>query len=174
MDTPTHVTCLNRAMVTFRLADVVPSILRAKARSLPRNSVNMWEEVPGVRRSGGCVNMTQYARPESIVETQWMEEHLNDDGIRIVEADVDIGAYVGGHVPGAVQRDRMSHLNPTIQRDILDIEQMQRLVGESGIGPDTRMILYGDFTNRFTSYAFWQMKIYGHEHVSVLNGGREK
>ena len=114
------------------------------------------------------------AHPESILETGWVAEHLNDDNIRLVEVDVDLGAYAQGHVPGAVEWDWTSHLNDPVRRDILSKEQMQRLLGESGIVRSTNVVLYGDNNNWFATYAFWQMKLYGHRRVKLMNGGRQK
>ena len=116
----------------------------------------------------------QVAHPESLVETGWVAEHLNDDSIRLVEVDVDLSSYAEAHIPGAIQWDWMSHLNTTIQRDILSKEEMSQLLGECGIGRDTHVVLYGDNNNWFAAYAFWQMKLYGHDNVAMMNGGRLK
>ncbi len=117
---------------------------------------------------------TQAAHPESIVETEWVAQHLGDPKIRLVEVDVDLGAYVEGHIPGAAQWDWTSHLHEPVQRSILSKEQMQRLLEESGITRSMDVILYGDTNNWFAAYAFWQMKLYGHARVRLLNGGRQK
>jgi thiosulfate/3-mercaptopyruvate sulfurtransferase len=114
------------------------------------------------------------AHPESIVETEWVAEHLGDDSLRLVEVDVDLEAYAQGHLSGAVQWDWTSHLNDTVRRDVLDKAQMQRLLGESGIVRSTTVVLYGDNNNWFAAYAFWQMKMFGHRRVKVMNGGRQK
>ena len=118
--------------------------------------------------------MPAVAHPESIVETEWVAEHLGDDNLRLVEVDVDLEAYAQGHIPGAIQWDWMSHLNDAVTRDILSKEQMQRLLGESGIVRPTNVVLYGDNNNWFAAYAFWQMKLYGHKRVRIMNGGRQK
>ncbi|MEE9215815.1 MAG: sulfurtransferase [Anaerolineales bacterium] len=118
--------------------------------------------------------LTEAARPESIVETEWVARHLDDSAIRLVEVDVDLGAYVEGHIPGAAQWDWTSHLNEPVQRNILSKDQMDRLLGESGITRDTELILYGDTNNWFAAYAFWQMKLYGHSRVKLMDGGRQK
>ena len=114
------------------------------------------------------------AHPESIVETDWVAEHLDDDNVRLVEVDVDINAYAEGHIPGAIPLDWTAQLNDTISRDILSKEQMQRLLGESGVVRSTNVVLYGDNNNWFATYAFWQMKLYGHRRVKIMNGGRKK
>ena len=118
--------------------------------------------------------MPAVAHPESIVETEWVAEHLGDDNLRLVEVDVDLEAYAQGHIPGAIQWDWTSHLNDAVTRDILSKEQMQRLLGESGIVRTTNVVLYGDNNNWFAAYAFWQMKLYGHRRVRIMNGGRQK
>ena len=114
------------------------------------------------------------AHPESIVETDWAQEHLKDDKLRVVEVDVDTSAYEQGHLPGAVGWNWTTQLNDTVRRNILDKGQMQRLLGESGIGRNTTVVLYGDSNNWFATYAFWQMKMFGHRRLKIMNGGRQK
>ena len=114
------------------------------------------------------------AHPESIVETEWVAEHLNDVNLAIVEVDVDTSAYEQGHIPGAVGWDWYSQLNDTVSRDILSREQLQKLLGESGIAKSTTVVLYGDNNNWFATYAFWQLRMYGHRRLKVMNGGRQK
>ena len=114
------------------------------------------------------------AHPESLVETEWVAEHLDDPTVRLVEVDVDLEAYAEGHISEAVCWDWTSQLNAPVQRDILDREHVQRLLGESGIARSTNVVLYGDRENWFATYAFWQMKLYGHRRVKVMNGGRKK
>ena len=114
------------------------------------------------------------AHPESIVETDWVAEHVNDENVRLVEVDVDTAAYEQGHIPGAVGWNWTSQLNDTLRRDLLDKSQIQRLLGESGIGRNTIVVLYGDNNNWFATYAFWQMRMYGHRRLKMMNGGRKK
>ncbi len=114
------------------------------------------------------------AHPESIVETDWVAEHLGDEGVAVVEVDVDTAAYEQGHIPGAVGWNWTSQLNDTVTRDILSREQMQRLLGASGITKGTTVVLYGDNNNWFATYAFWQLKLYGHRRTKIMNGGRLK
>jgi len=114
------------------------------------------------------------AHPESIVETDWVAEHLNDENVRLVEVDVDTAAYEQGHIAGAVGWDWTNQLNDTLRRDLLDKAQIQRLLGESGIGRNTTVVLYGDNNNWFATYAFWQMRMYGHRRLKMMNGGRKK
>ena len=117
---------------------------------------------------------SQAAHPESIVETDWAARHAGDDNVVLVEVDVDTAAYEQGHIPGAVGWNWTTQLNDTVTRDILSKEQMECLLGESGITPETTVILYGDNNNWFATYAFWQLKIYGHRDARVMNGGRIK
>ena len=114
------------------------------------------------------------AHPESIVETDWVSDHLRDDNLRLVEVDVDTNAYDQGHIEGAVGWNWTTQLNDTVRRDILSKEQMQRLLGESGVGRNTTVVFYGDNNNWFATYAFWQLKMIGHRRASIMNGGRQK
>ncbi len=114
------------------------------------------------------------AHPESIVETDWVSDHLGDDNLRLVEVDVDTNAYEQGHIEGAVGWNWTTQLNDTLRRDILSKEQMQRLLGESGIGRNTTVVFYGDNNNWFATYAFWQLKMVGHRRAKIMNGGRQK
>ena len=114
------------------------------------------------------------AHPESIVETDWVAEHLGDNNLKLVEVDVDTSAYEQGHIEGAVGWNWTTQLNDTLRRDILSKEQMQRLLGESGIGRNSVVVLYGDNNNWFATYAFWQLKMIGHRRVKMMNCGRQK
>ena len=114
------------------------------------------------------------AHPESIVETDWVADHLDDSDLALVEVDVDTNAYDQGHIPGAVGWNWTTQLNDTLRRDILSKEQMQRLLGESGISRRSTVVLYGDNNNWFATYAFWQLKGFGHRRAKIMNGGRQK
>ena len=114
------------------------------------------------------------AHPESIVETDWVDEHLGDSNLALVEVDVDTAAYDDGHIPGATGWNWTTQLNDTLRRDILDRIQMQKLLGESGIGRNDTIVLYGDNNNWFATYAFWQLKMIGHRRLKLMNGGRQK
>ena len=118
--------------------------------------------------------MAQYAHPESIVSTEWVAEHGSDAGVRLVEVDVDTSAYDQGHIEGAVGWDWTDQLQDTLSRDIISKSDMEELLGGSGIGNDTTVILYGDNNNWFAAWAFWQMRLYGHESVKLMDGGRAK
>lgn len=118
--------------------------------------------------------MADYVHPEMLVSTQWVEEHQNDPNIRIVEVDVDTKAYDEGHVSGAVAWAWDTQLCDTHLRDIIPKESFEKLLGESGIDNNTPVILYGDNNNWFAAWALWQLKIYGHEDVLLMDGGRKK
>ena len=118
--------------------------------------------------------MAEYAHPESLVSTEWVAEHGSDAGVRLVEVDVDTSAYDQGHIEGAVGWDWTDQLQDTLSRDIISKSDMEELLGGSGIGNDTTVILYGDNNNWFAAWAFWQMRLYGHESVKLMDGGRAK
>lgn len=118
--------------------------------------------------------MTNYAYPEVLVKTDWVAQHHKDPNVRIVEVDVDTSAYAEGHVPGAVAWAWNTQLSDPIQRDILSTEDFEKLMADSGISNDTTVILYGDNNNWFAAWAFWQMKIYRHREVGIMDGGRKK
>src|SRR6266581_3958557 len=117
---------------------------------------------------------TQYAKPEALVSTEYVEKHANDPGVRVVEVDVDTTAYDQGHIPGAVGWNWTTQLCDTLTRDIAPKRELEQLLGNSGIGNDTTVILYGDNNNWFAAWAFWQLKMYGHRDVRLMNGGRKK
>ena len=118
--------------------------------------------------------MSNYAHPEVLVTTDWVDQHGGDDGVCVVEVDVDTGSYDEGHVPGAIGWAWDSQLCDTVVRDILPKDRFESLLGESGINRDTTVVLYGDNNNWFAAWAFWQLKIYGHPEVRLMNGGRVK
>jgi thiosulfate/3-mercaptopyruvate sulfurtransferase len=118
--------------------------------------------------------MGNYAHPETLVTTDWVAQHANDANVRIAEVDVDTKAYDEGHVPGALGWAWNSQLCDTVRRDILSQGQFEELMAASGISPDTTVIIYGDNNNWFAAWALWQMKVYGHKDVRLMNGGRKK
>jgi thiosulfate/3-mercaptopyruvate sulfurtransferase len=118
--------------------------------------------------------MAQYAHPEMLVDTAWVSEHGKDAGIRLVEVDVDTAAYDQGHISGAIAWNWTTQLCDTVQRDIIPKDAFEKLMADSGVGNDTTVILYGDNNNWFAAWALWQMKIYGHKDVRLMNGGRKK
>jgi thiosulfate/3-mercaptopyruvate sulfurtransferase len=118
--------------------------------------------------------MSGYAHPEVLVDTAWVEDHHDDDGVRIVEVDEDVLLYVQGHVPGAVQLDWHTELQRPDVRDFIDGEAFARLMEEKGISNDTTVVLYGDKSNWWAAYAFWFLKYNGHADVRLMDGGRQK
>src|SRR6202049_4376266 len=118
--------------------------------------------------------MAQYAHPEVLVTTAWVAEHGKNNNVRVVEVDVDTKAYDEGHIPGAIAWAWNTQLCDTTIRDILSKMQFQKLMTDSGIRKDTAVIIYGDSNNWFAAWALWQMKVYGHPDVRIMNGGRKK
>ena len=118
--------------------------------------------------------MAEYANPNSLVSTDWAAEHGSEANVQLVEVDVDTAAYDQGHIAGAVGWNWQSQLQTTLQRDVISKEGLEQLLGGSGISNDTTIILYGDNNNWFAAWAFWQLKMYGHQDVKLMNGGRVK
>jgi thiosulfate/3-mercaptopyruvate sulfurtransferase len=116
--------------------------------------------------------MSGYAHTDVLVSTQWVADHGADPGVRLVEIDVDTTIYEQGHIPGALGWSWTTQLCDTVRRDIIPQSDFEKLMGESGISNDTTVVLYGDNNNWFAAWAFWQMKVYGHEDVRLMNGGR--
>ncbi|HET7095450.1 MAG TPA: rhodanese-like domain-containing protein, partial [Thermomicrobiales bacterium] len=115
-----------------------------------------------------------YARPDALVSTAWVADHGGDAGVRLVEVDVDTSAYDAGHIAGAVGWHWQNDLQRRPMRDIPTREEWEALLSRSGIGNDTKVILYGDNNNWFAAFAYWLFKLYGHDDVSLMNGGRKK
>src|SRR6478752_6106254 len=109
-----------------------------------------------------------------LVTTDWVAQHATDAGVRVVEVDVDTAAYDQGHVPGAAGWNWTTDLCDTLTRDIVPKAKLEALLETSGIDNETTLVLYGDNNNWFAAWAFWQLKIYGHADVRLLNGGRKK
>src|SRR4051794_40674464 len=112
--------------------------------------------------------------PNVLVTTEWVAQHATDAGVRIVEVDVDTTAYDQGHVPGAAGWNWTTELCDTLVRDIAPKDKIEGLLGASGIDNRTTIVLYGDNNNWFAAWAFWQLKIYGHRDVRIMDGGRKK
>jgi thiosulfate/3-mercaptopyruvate sulfurtransferase len=111
---------------------------------------------------------------DKLVSVDWVEQHKNDPNVRLVEVDVDTEAYAGGHIEGAVGWNWTSQLQDQVRRDIISKQDLEQLLGQSGIGNDTHVVLYGDNNNWFAAYALWLLELYGHENVSLMDGGRVK
>jgi thiosulfate/3-mercaptopyruvate sulfurtransferase len=114
-----------------------------------------------------------YAKPV-LVTTDWLAEHLGDEGLVVAEVDENPDLYDEGHVPGAIKLHWREDLQDPVERDLVEREAFERLMGERGISNDTALVLYGDKNNWFAAYAYWYLKIYGHEDVRILDGGRQK
>jgi len=120
--------------------------------------------------------MGDYAHPEMLVSTDWVAEHGQDEGVRLLEVDVDTEAYDEGHIEGAVGLNWTSQLCDQVRRDVLTKAQFEELCRNAGIGNDTTVVFYGDNNNWFACYALWQFRYYGHDEdkLKVMNGGRAK
>ena len=114
-----------------------------------------------------------YAKPV-LVATDWLAEHLNDPNVVVAEVDENPDLYDDGHIPGAVKLHWRDDLQDPVERDLVEKDAFEHLMGSRGIGNDTTLILYGDKNNWFAAYAYWYLKIYGHEDVRILDGGRQK
>jgi thiosulfate/3-mercaptopyruvate sulfurtransferase len=117
--------------------------------------------------------MSDYAK-DVLVETDWVAEHLDDDGIRIVEVDENPALYADAHIPGAIGFDWKQDLQDQVRRDFLDAEAFGALMGSRGISNDHTVVLYGDRNNWFAAYTYWYFRYYGHDAVKLMNGPREK
>ena len=114
-----------------------------------------------------------YAHPEVLVSADWVQEHLTDPKVRIVESDEDVLLYEMGHVPGAVKIDWQGDLQDQLIRDYIDAEKFAAICERSGIADDTTVVFYGDKSNWWACYAFWAFKLFGHEDCRVMDGGRK-
>jgi thiosulfate/3-mercaptopyruvate sulfurtransferase len=115
-----------------------------------------------------------YAHPEVLVSTDWVEQHLNDPGVRLIESNEDTLLYASGHIPGAVHVDWTSDLNDQIRRDYITREGFERLMSKIGASKDTTVVFYGDKNNWWACYAFWVFQLFGHTNARVMDGGRVK
>jgi thiosulfate/3-mercaptopyruvate sulfurtransferase len=115
-----------------------------------------------------------YANPDSLVETDWLEEHVDDPGIRLIEVDEDTTAYDKGHIRGAVAWNWSTDLHTRVGRDYISQDELSDLLSRSGVGADTTVVLYGGNNNWFAAYAYWLLKLRGFDNVKLLNGGRKK
>lgn len=115
-----------------------------------------------------------YAHPEMLVSTDWVEQHLNDPNVRIIESNEDPLVYPSGHIPGAVEIDWTRDLNDQVRRDYLDKDGFEALARRFGITNDTTLVFYGDKNNWWACYAMWVFQLFGHSKVKVMDGGRLK
>jgi thiosulfate/3-mercaptopyruvate sulfurtransferase len=117
--------------------------------------------------------VADYAK-DVLVDTQWVEDHLSDDSIRVVEVDENPALYAEAHIPGAIGFDWKKDLQDQVKRDFLAPAEFGELFGHRGISNDHTVVLYGDRNNWFAAYTYWYLKYYGHDNVKLMNGPREK
>ncbi|MCU1583540.1 MAG: thiosulfate sulfurtransferase [Microbacteriaceae bacterium] len=117
---------------------------------------------------------SEYAHPERLVSTEWLQSRLDAPGLVVVESDEDVLLYETGHIPGAVKIDWHTDLNDPVERDYIDGARFASLLGSKGISRDTTVVIYGDKSNWWAAYALWVFTLFGHEDVRLLDGGRAK
>jgi len=115
-----------------------------------------------------------YAHPEALVTTQWVADHISDPSVRILESNEDVLLYDTGHISGALKLDWHADLNDALRRDYLEPQQFADLVGRLGITPETTVVFYGDKNNWWATYALWVFRLFGHDKVRIMDGGRKK
>lgn len=115
-----------------------------------------------------------YVHPEVLVSTDWVAEHLDDRGVRLIESNEDPLVYPSGHLPGAVEIDWARDLNDPLRRDYLDRSGFEALMRRNGISRETTLVLYGDRNNWWSCYAFWIFQLFGHSRAKIMDGGRLK
>lgn len=116
----------------------------------------------------------EYSDPSVLVSTQWLAENLGKADFVLVESDEDVLLYETGHIPTAIKIDWHTDLNDPVTRDYVSDEQFAKLLSSKGISRDTTVIIYGDKSNWWASYALWVFKLFGHKDVRLLDGGRDK
>src|SRR5262245_8852592 len=114
------------------------------------------------------------SRSDVLVDADWVENHLDDPDVVLVEVDEDTAAYDKGHIRNAIKLDWKKDLQDPVRRDFVDRHGFEQLMSERGIGNDDTVILYGGNNNWFAAYAYWYFKLYGHDNVKLLDGGRKK
>jgi thiosulfate/3-mercaptopyruvate sulfurtransferase len=114
------------------------------------------------------------SREDVLVTADWAEENLGTAGVVFVEVDEDTSAYDDGHIPGAVRIDWRTELQDPVRRDFVDRAGFEKLLSAKGIGNSDKVVLYGGNNNWFAAYAYWYFKLYGHDAVQLLDGGRKK
>src|SRR5881397_464039 len=113
-------------------------------------------------------------RENSLVSAQWVEEHLDDPKVVLIEVDEDTTAYDKGHIRGAIKLDWTTDLQDQVRRDFVNKAQFEALLSGRGVANDQTVVLYGGNNNWFAAYAYWYFKLYGHQDVKLLDGGRKK
>ena len=114
------------------------------------------------------------SRSDVLVSTDWAQSNLDAESVVFVEVDEDTSAYDTGHIPGAIKLDWKTDLQDPIKRDFVDAQQFSKLLSERGIANDDTVVLYGGNNNWFAAYAYWYFKLYGHDKIKLLDGGRKK
>jgi thiosulfate/3-mercaptopyruvate sulfurtransferase len=120
------------------------------------------------------MSQKDYAHPETLVSTEWVAEHLHDPSVRIIESNEDVLLYETGHLPGAVHIDWRADLQDQTVRDYITPAEFAAVCSKNGIGPDTTCVFYGDKSNWWACYALWVFRLFGHQNVKIMNGGRDK
>ena len=115
-----------------------------------------------------------YTHPEVLVSTDWVEQHVNDPSVRLIESNEDTLLYAAGHIPGAVHVDWTSDLNDQLRRDYITREGFEQLMSRIGATKETTVVFYGDKNNWWACYAFWVFQLFGHTNARVMDGGRVK
>jgi len=118
--------------------------------------------------------MAGYSNPDVLVGTDWLEQHLDDPKVRIIEVDEDTTAYEKGHIPGALAWNWNTDLHATVGRDYVDQTGLSDLLRKAGVGADTTVVVYGGNNNWFAAYAYWLLRYLGFGNVKLLDGGRKK
>lgn len=121
-----------------------------------------------------AAKFAEYAHPERLVSTEWLQQNLGTPGLVVVESDEDVLLYETGHIPGAVKIDWHTDLNDPVVRDYITGEEFAALLGSKGIARDSTVVIYGDKSNWWAAYALWVFTLFGHEDVRLLDGGRAK
>src|SRR6187399_444514 len=114
------------------------------------------------------------SRESALVNAEWVEEHLDDPKVVLVEVDEDTAAYDKGHIKGAIKLDWTTDLQDQVRRDFVSKARFEALLSSRGVANDDTVVLYGGNNNWFAAYAYWYFKLYGHQDVKLLDGGRKK
>src|SRR3954470_15583690 len=114
------------------------------------------------------------SRESALVSADWVEEHKSDPGVVLIEVDEDVSAYDAGHITGAIKLDWKADLQDPVRRDFVNKEQFEALLSSRGVSNDDTVILYGGNNNWFAAYAYWYFKLYGHDDLRLLDGGRKR